>query len=31
MKQFGFNAEEEDVKQIVKKIDLDNSGTIELD
>ena len=31
MKQFNFAAEEEDIKQIIKKIDLDNSGTIELD
>ena len=30
MKQFNFNASEEDIQLIIKKIDLDNSGTIEL-
>jgi len=31
MKQFGYSTTEEDIKSIIKTIDLDNSGTIELD
>ena len=31
MKQFQFNSSEDDIQQIIKKIDTDNSGTIELD
>ena len=31
MKQFGYNTNEEDIKTIIKNIDQDNSGTIELD
>ena len=31
MKQFQFNSSEEDIQQIIQKIDLDKSGTIELD
>lgn len=31
MKQFGYSTTEEDIKSIIKNIDQDNSGTIELD
>ena len=30
MKQFGFEAKEELVKSMIKNIDVDNNGTIEL-
>jgi len=31
MKQFDFNSSEDDVELIIKKIDTDGNGTIELD
>ena len=31
MKQFGFNSSKDDVEQIIKKIDTDGNGTIELE